>query len=46
MTKDKIAECLYRLNGHVFEETLGDSEGQEILVCCNPRGCKQLDRTQ
>ena len=24
------------LNGHEFEHTLGDSEGQERLVCCSP----------
>ena len=24
---------------------LGDSEGQEILVCCSPWGCKELDTT-
>ena len=26
----------HRLNGHVFEQTLGDSEGQERLVCRSP----------
>ena len=26
------------LNGHEFELTLGDSEGQENPVCCSPRG--------
>ena len=25
-----------------FEQTLGDSEGQRSLVCCNPWGCKEL----
>ena len=24
------------LNGHEFEQTLGDSEGQGSLVCCSP----------
>ena len=24
----------HQLNGHEFEQTLGDSEGQESLVCC------------
>ena len=24
------------LNGHEFEQTPGDSEGQESLVCCSP----------
>ena len=27
-------------NGNEFEETLGDSEGQGILVCCSPWGCR------
>ena len=26
----------YQLNGHEFEQTLGDNEGQGSLVCCNP----------
>ena len=26
------------LNGHEFELTLGDSEGQENPACCSPRG--------
>ena len=28
----------HRLNGHEFEQTLGDSEGQGSLVCCSPWG--------
>ena len=34
-----------RLNGHEFEQTLGDSEGQGSLVCCHPWGRKELDTT-
>ena len=33
----------HQLNGHVFEQTLGDSERQGSLVCCSPWGRKQLD---
>ena len=29
-------------NGHEFEQTLGDSEGQGSLVCWSPLGCKSL----
>ena len=29
------------LNGHDFEQTLGDSEGQGSLVCDSPWGCKE-----
>ena len=28
---------------HESEQTLGNSEGQEVLVCCSPLGCKKLD---
>ena len=33
------------INGHEFEQTLGDSEGQGSLVCRSPWGCKELDKT-
>ena len=35
----------HQLNGHEFEQTLKDSEGQGSLVCCSPRGGKELDMT-
>ena len=41
-----MVEWPHQLNGHVFEQTLGDSEGQGSLVCCSPWGCKELDRTE
>ena len=31
------------LNGHEFQQTPGDSEGQGVLVCCSPWGCKESD---
>ena len=34
------------LNGHEFEQTLGDSEGQGSLVCCSPWGQKESDTTE
>lgn len=36
------------LNGrHESEQqTLGDGEGQESLVCCSPRRCRESDITQ
>ena len=34
----------YRLNGHEFEQTPGDSEGQGSLACCSPRDCKESDK--
>ena len=33
-------------NGREFEQALGDGEGQGSLVCCSPRGLKELDRTE
>ena len=32
-----------QLNGHEFEQTLGDSGRQGSLVCCSPWGHKELD---
>ena len=36
----------HQLNGHEFEQTPGDTEGQGSLVCCGPWGCKESDKTQ
>ena len=33
----------YQLNGHEFEQTLGDGEGQGSLVCCSPSDHRELD---
>ena len=32
MTEDEMIGWHHRLNGHEFEQTLGDSEGQESLA--------------
>ena len=40
-----MVEWLHRLNGHEFEETLGDSEEQGSLTCCSLLGGKELDIT-
>ena len=34
------------LNRRKFEQTLGDSEGQESLECCSPWGCQESDTTE
>ena len=34
------------LNGHEFEQTLEDSEGQGSLACCSPGERKELDVTE
>ena len=36
----------HRLNGHKFEKTLGDREGQGSLACYSPWGCKESDTTE
>ena len=33
MTEDEIVGWHRELNGHEFEQTLGDSDKQESLVC-------------
>ena len=35
----------HQLNGHKFEKTLGDREGQESLVCYSSWGHKESDIT-
>ena len=36
----------HRINGHEFEQALGDGEGQGSLVCYCPWGSKELDMTE
>ena len=35
MPEDEMVRWHHRLNGPEFEQTLGDSEGQESPVCCS-----------
>ena len=46
VTDDEMVGWLHRVNGHEFEQTLGDSEGQGSLVCCGPWGHKKSDTTE
>ena len=39
-TEDEMIGWHYIHNGHEFEQTPGDSEGQGSLACCSPWGCK------
>ena len=41
MTEDKMIGWRQRLNGHEFEQTPGDTEGQESLECCSSWGGSQ-----
>ena len=45
MTEDEMVIWHHQLKGHEFEQTLGNSEGQESLVCCSPWGHKESDMT-
>ena len=46
MTEDEMVGWDHQLDGHEFQQTLGDSEGQGSLACCSPWGQKELDLTQ
>ena len=41
-TEDEMVGWHHWLNGHEFEQTSGESEGQGRLACCSPRGHKLL----
>ena len=43
--KDETVGWHHQLNGHGFEQTLGDSKVQGSLVCYSQWGCKELDIT-
>ena len=36
VAEDEMVGWHHWLNGHEFEQTWGDSEGQESLACCSP----------
>ena len=46
MAEDEIVGWHHQLNGHEYEQALGDGEGQGSLVCCRSWGCKDLDTTE
>ena len=41
-TEDEMVGWHHWLNGHEFEQALGDGEGQGSLACCSPWCCKEL----
>ena len=41
-----MIEWHHQLDGHEFEQGLGVGNGQGSLVCCNPWGLKESDRTE
>ena len=46
MTEDEMIGWHCQLNGHEFEQALGDGDGQGSLVCCSSWGCKELDMNE
>ena len=46
MTEDEMVGWHHRLDGHEFEQALGDGDGQGSLVCCSPRNRKESDTTE
>ena len=45
MTSEEMVEWHHRLDGHEFERTPGDGEGQGSLACCSPWGGKESHTT-
>ena len=41
-TEDEMVGWHHQLDGHEFEQALGNGQGQESLVCCSPWGLKEL----
>ena len=46
VTEDEMVGWHLQLNGHEFEQTLGDSEGQGSLACSSTWGCKESYMTE
>ena len=44
--EDEMLRWRHQLNGHEFEQTSGDSEGQGGLACYSPWGHKESDTTE
>ena len=46
MREDEMVGWHHRLDGHEFEQALGDGEGQRSLACCSPWGRRESDMTE
>ena len=46
MTEDMMVGWHHWFNGHEFEQTPGEYEGEGSLVCCSPWGHKEADTTE
>ena len=45
-TEDEMVGWCHPLNGHEFEQALGNGEGQGRVACCSLWGCKVSDTTE
>ena len=45
-TEDERVGWRHRLDGHEFEQILGDGKGQGSLECCSPWGHRESDMTE
>ena len=46
VTEKEMVRCHHWLNGHQFEQTPEDGEGQGSLACCSSWSHKELDMTE
>ena len=45
-TEDEMVGRHHQVNGHEFEQTLGDGKGQGGLPCCSSWGLQEPDTTE
>ena len=45
VSEDEMVGWHHRLDGHEFEQSSGDGEGQGSLACCSPWDSKESDMT-
>ena len=46
VTEDEMVGWHHGLNGHDFDQTMGDGKGQQSQACCSPWGRKELATTE
>ena len=45
MTENEMVGWHHQIDGHEFEQALGNSDGQGSLACFSPWGCRASDTT-
>ena len=46
MTENEMVGWHHQMDGHEFEQALGNSDGHGSLACFSPWGCRELDTTE